>query len=87
MAAAPAAPAHGRSTLTVRTFTEADFELVTLFSVRLLSPTDFELYKASFLGRPVPEQRRSDRELRELGYRSAEPWVQFCLESPIMNWR
>jgi hypothetical protein len=69
-----------------RTFIEKDFEYVDAETKRLLTSKDFELYKSCYIGQPVPQQIHSDKELRKIGYNSAEPWIQYCLESPIPNW-
>ena len=42
-----------------------------------LSAEDYQRYKQSLLGTPIPKQRTSDEMLRALGY---DDWTQYCVE-------
>ena len=70
---------------TSRTYTEEDFKLVRRQDVGL-SRKQFEEFKRSLLGRPVPPQTVPDEELLALGYRTPDPWIQSCIEAPMGNW-
>jgi hypothetical protein len=68
-----------------RVFIEKDFADVNYKEVRL-TRSQFEEYKKTLIGRPVPPQDITDDELFALGYDGPEPWVQCCIEEPMPNW-
>ena len=68
-----------------RVFTDPDFARVDYEEVRL-TRGQFEEYKKSLLGRPIPPQDVTDDELFALGYDGPEAWVQCCIEEPMPNW-
>ena len=48
-----------------------------------LSAEDYQRYKQSLLGTPIPKQSAIDETLHAAGYGD---WVQYCVESPMLNW-
>ena len=68
-----------------RVFTDNDFANVNYEEVGLNS-AQFEEYKKSLLGRPIPIQDITNDELFALGYDGLQPWVQCCIEEPMPNW-
>lgn len=68
-----------------RVFTEADFEHVD-YEAAMLTWEDLVEYKKQFIGKPVPAQTLGNDALIALGYDMPEPWVQCCIEEPMLNW-
>ena len=77
-AATPATPRR-------RVFTEQDFKLVSYKEARL-TRAQFEQFKKTFIGKPVPEQDVPTDHLLALGYQLPQPWIQCCIEEPMFNW-
>ena len=73
------------TTATPRVFTEKDFKLVNYKEVGL-TRAQFEEYKKKFIGKPVPKQDVPTDQLVALGYQLPEPWIQCCIEEPMVNW-
>jgi hypothetical protein len=65
-----------------RVFIPSDFAHTPWKDARL-TKTQWEEYKKSLLGKPVPPQTVCDDALLALGYEMPEPWVQRCIEEPM----
>lgn len=48
-----------------------------------LCEEEYQRYKQSFLGKPIPPPKYSDEQLHAAGYTD---WIHFCVEFPILNW-
>jgi hypothetical protein len=82
-AAAPTSTADPDTTEQTPVFTLEDFADVEGWEDVGLSEQDFEEYRSSKLGRPVPQQSIEDAELSRLGYKS---WRHYVLEKYMEYW-
>lgn len=67
----------------LRVFEESDFPPIAPEGSGL-SRTAYSAYKRSKIGQLVPEQHVTDERLAAAGYTS---WLQYCIESPMLNWQ